>query len=170
MPCARCNERQTDPARGASPWRRVVSGGEQLIVCPACQRRPDWERWTAGLDRCPGCGSIRLAKALGVLRCGECGLQCEPSAPPASGSRDLAAVVAADAVVPAASRPVPPASPAEEMGRGDRPDEPVPASPVGPRPDLAAEVEAALARVLGRRAAPPAQRKPNRSEARQRQR
>jgi hypothetical protein len=115
MPCARCGIRQTDPARGASLWRRVVAGGEQVIVCPICQRGPDWDAWSAGLDRCAGCGSARLAKALGVLRCGDCGRQSEAAAAPAVG-------------VDASARAVAPAG------------------------GLAAEVEAALARVLGRQA------------------
>ena len=42
MPCLLCGARQTDPVRGASPWKRGVKGGEQVLVCPDCQTHGDW--------------------------------------------------------------------------------------------------------------------------------
>jgi hypothetical protein len=117
MPCFRCRIRQTDPERGASPWRRAVVDGEQVLVCPACQRRPDW---VSGLDRCAGCGSVRLVKALGAVLCRDCGSRAEPAP---AGTADGAGSAGAVAVT--------------EAGR-----------PAGPDRDLSAEVDAALARVL----------------------
>lgn len=70
MPCYRCGARQTDPARGASPWRRGVRDAEQVLVCPDCQRTSDW---TADLDRCPACGSTALVRRLGRTVCRDCG-------------------------------------------------------------------------------------------------
>ncbi len=70
MPCYRCQRRQTDPGRGASPWKRGVAKGEQVLVCPECQRVHDW---VADLDRCATCGSTRLSRSLGLTRCAECG-------------------------------------------------------------------------------------------------
>lgn len=76
MPCYRCAARQTDPDRGASPWKRGVAGGEQVLVCPACQAAdPDW---AAGLDACASCGSTALVKQLGVVRCRDCGYELWP--------------------------------------------------------------------------------------------
>ena len=113
MPCYRCGARQTDPGRGASPWRRGVREAEQVLVCPQCQTRPDW---TAELDRCPRCGSTTLVRRLGQTVCREC-----ESAP------DLLArsVVAADSTTST-----------EHVGTADD--------------GLAAEVAAAIDRVLGR--------------------
>ena len=70
MPCHRCGARQTDPVRGASPWRRGVRSGEQVLICPACQHGRDW---TADLAHCASCGSSRLARALGSTECKDCG-------------------------------------------------------------------------------------------------
>lgn len=68
MPCLLCGARQTDPVRGASPWKRGVKGGEQVLVCPDCQAG----NWTAALDRCPSCGSTSLSKTLGEVVCKAC--------------------------------------------------------------------------------------------------
>jgi ribosomal protein L37AE/L43A len=70
VPCYRCGARQTDPARGASPWRRGVRDSEQVLVCPDCQRTSDW---TAHLDRCPACGSTALVRRLSRTVCRDCG-------------------------------------------------------------------------------------------------
>jgi hypothetical protein len=70
MACVRCGARQDDPARGPSPWKRGVLGGEQVLVCPDCQRQSGWH---SGFDRCPECDGMRLSKALGVVRCSACG-------------------------------------------------------------------------------------------------
>jgi len=69
VPCLLCGARQTDPVRGASPWKRGVKGGEQVLVCPDCQTHGDW---TASLDRCPSCGSASLSKTLGEVVCKAC--------------------------------------------------------------------------------------------------
>jgi len=70
MPCYRCGARQTDPARGPSPWKRGVRSGRMVLVCPACQQVHDW---TADLDRCATCGSTMLVRALGETTCRACG-------------------------------------------------------------------------------------------------
>ena len=72
MPCHRCGARQTDPVRGASPWRRGVRAGEQVLVCPDCQRDRDW---TADLAHCAECGSARLMRVLGSTQCKDCGAE-----------------------------------------------------------------------------------------------
>jgi hypothetical protein len=69
VPCYRCGARQTDPDRGASPWRRGVRGTEQVLICPQCQAGSDW---TAELDRCPRCGSTALVRRLGHTACRDC--------------------------------------------------------------------------------------------------
>jgi hypothetical protein len=69
MPCQRCGARQGDPSRGPSAWRRAVSSGEQVLICPTCQQDAGWQ---AGMDRCPACDGVRLSKTLGVLRCSTC--------------------------------------------------------------------------------------------------
>ena len=104
MPCYRCQTRQTDPARGASPWKRGVIGGEQVLVCPDCQQA---HNWVADLDRCAACGSSALVRALGETRCRGCGavgaaVAATDHPPAATTSDDLAADVAAalDRVLP----------------------------------------------------------------------
>jgi hypothetical protein len=69
VPCLLCGARQTDPARGASPWKRGVVEGEQVLVCPDCQTHGGW---TERLDRCSTCGSVALAKSLGEVVCKAC--------------------------------------------------------------------------------------------------
>jgi hypothetical protein len=98
MPCYRCGSRQSDPARGASPWKRGVRGGGQVLVCPACQ---DGRDWTSDLDRCVRCGSTMLARVLGETRCRACDAVAatpadgETSAPAPPPVTDLSAEVAA---------------------------------------------------------------------------
>lgn len=70
MPCYRCDTRQTDPTKGASPWKRGVIADVQVLVCPECQRVHDW---AADLDRCAGCGSTSLVRQLGETICRSCG-------------------------------------------------------------------------------------------------
>ncbi len=82
MPCYRCQRRQDDPARGASPWKRGVLAGEQVLICPECQRGRDW---TAELDRCASCGSSALVRTLGETICRSCGTSGTPT-----GSRSSA--------------------------------------------------------------------------------
>jgi DNA-directed RNA polymerase subunit RPC12/RpoP len=70
MPCYRCERIQTDPVKGASPWARGVVDGEQILICPECQREnPDW---SDALDRCPRCESTRLSMVMGSLTCRGC--------------------------------------------------------------------------------------------------
>ncbi|AEH09886.1 MULTISPECIES: hypothetical protein [Protofrankia] len=118
MPCFRCHTRQTDPTRGASPWRRAVVAGEQVLFCPQCQQTVGWSQT---LDRCGSCGSTHLAKALGLISCQDCGRETSP----APAGSDLPVRV-----------------PAPLPGSAS-------ASPVPAPPELSAEVEAALARMLG---------------------
>lgn len=72
MPCHRCGARQTDPVRGASPWRRGVRADEQVLVCPDCQSNRDW---TADLAHCAACGSAALVRRLGQTVCKDCGAE-----------------------------------------------------------------------------------------------
>ena len=71
MPCVECGKRQTDPAKGASAWARLVTGGEQVLLCPDCQQADP--AWRTRSDRCPACGSTRLSKMLGSAVCRACG-------------------------------------------------------------------------------------------------
>ena len=70
MPCFKGGARQTDPARGASPWRRGVKRDHQVLVCPDCQTAHDW---AADLDHCAVCGSLALICRLGEVECRDCG-------------------------------------------------------------------------------------------------
>ncbi len=80
MPCYRCGARQTDPVRGPSPWKRGVRAGEQVLVCPECQRTHDWG---ADVEHCPRCGSVSLSRVLGETTCRTCGQVADSGAPPA---------------------------------------------------------------------------------------
>jgi len=101
MPCYLCGTRQTDPDRGQSPWKRGVRGDSQVLVCPQCQSGRDW---ASDLDRCRGCGSVRLVRRLGEAECRDCGLIQPPTVPAetagggehvtATGDGDLATEVA----------------------------------------------------------------------------
>jgi predicted amidophosphoribosyltransferase len=67
-----CGRPTYDPDKKERPWSRAVSGGRQVLICPACQaERPDW---TATLDRCARCGSTRLSAMLEEVVCRQCGL------------------------------------------------------------------------------------------------
>lgn len=134
MPCFRCDARQTDPTRGDSPWQRGVVRGQQVLVCPDCQQGSGWAE---GLDRCARCGSIRLVKALGAVNCRSCGLESWPDAPLDEPS---AIAAGSEGTADLASR----AEPTEGVAEPTTPE-----SDAGP-PDLAAEVSAALERVLRR--------------------
>ena len=124
MPCYRCGTRQVDPGRGESPWQRGVRGDRQVLVCPGCQASFDW---TADLDRCAVCGSARLVRRLGESECRECGWVGQPV--PAAGVREAAH---ASSEVGAGGVAVDDSGAAGDASAG-----------------LAAEVEQALARVLG---------------------
>lgn len=98
MGCYVCGARQTDPARGASPWQRGVVAGEQVLGCPACQASG---AWAASLDRCASCGSALLARRLGETVCRSCGHvgagvpAADPPPRAAAERAELAAEVAA---------------------------------------------------------------------------
>ncbi|HEY0718678.1 MAG TPA: hypothetical protein VGD68_13750, partial [Streptosporangiaceae bacterium] len=109
------------PDRGASPWGRGLLHDHQILVCPACQEQRDW---TAQLDRCGRCGSAHLVRRLDEVECRDCGL--------------IRLTGAAPAVCPAHGPGGPPTGPS---GRS---------APASPDPELAAEVERALAKVLGK--------------------
>jgi hypothetical protein len=70
MPCYRCGARQTDPVRGASPWKRGVRQESHVLICPDCQRLPGPE---LDLDACRTCGSTALICRLGEVECRSCG-------------------------------------------------------------------------------------------------
>jgi hypothetical protein len=69
MPCYRCGARQTDPVRGASPWKRGVRRERQVLICPDCQRLHGLD-----LEACEGCGSTTLICRLGEVECRSCGV------------------------------------------------------------------------------------------------
>lgn len=81
MPCYRCGARQTDPVRGASPWKRGVVQERHVLICPDCQQRHDW---TTQLDHCQSCGSTFLVCRLGEVECRACGV-VRPAGRPAVG-------------------------------------------------------------------------------------
>jgi hypothetical protein len=99
MACFRCGVRQTDPVRGASPWKRGVRADRQVLVCPACQAAYDW---AGDLDRCAACDSVALFRRLGEVECRACGhvrsagrrLESSesPGSPEASGPPDAAEI------------------------------------------------------------------------------
>ena len=125
MPCYHCGTRQVDPDRGESPWTRGVLRDHQILVCPRCQTLRDW---TAELDRCGRCASAHLVRRLDEVECRDCGLirltgaEGEPGADHVCDPR-VAAPAYREARLPSA-----------------------------PDPELAAEVERALAKVLGKTA------------------
>ena len=96
MPCYRCGARQTDPIRGASPWKRGVRDEHQVLVCPACQAVGNW---TADLTQCKTCGSTGLVCRLGEIECRDCGqvrtAQPDPEPLVTSGAPGLSEEVAA---------------------------------------------------------------------------
>jgi len=75
MACYRCKKIQTDPAKGRSPWARMVLMGQQVLICPECQLAdPGWQ--SLG-QRCPACQSSRLAVVLDRVVCRQCGKDYE---------------------------------------------------------------------------------------------
>jgi hypothetical protein len=79
MPCYRCGARPVDPVRGPSPWKRGVRDDAQVLICPDCQREPDWQ---AQLASCPHCGSTALVRSLGETQCRGCRRTPEQVVPP----------------------------------------------------------------------------------------
>jgi hypothetical protein len=70
VPCYRCRKVQTDPVKGASPWGVGVVAGDQILICPDCQREDPG--WVDALEHCPRCGSTRLSVKMGSLYCRQC--------------------------------------------------------------------------------------------------
>ena len=124
MPCYHCGTRQVDPDRGESPWRRGVLRDHQILVCPRCQTLRDW---TGELDRCGRCASAHLVRRLDEVECRDCGLIRLTGVEGDPGADHICTV---------------PAVPAVREAR----------MPASPDPELAAEVERALAKVLGKTA------------------
>jgi hypothetical protein len=92
MPCYRCGARQVDPGKGPSPWGRGVANGQQVLVCPECQRTAAWQD---GLDRCAECGSVALVVRLGEVTCRGCGRTWAAAVDSPAGDPALAAEVSA---------------------------------------------------------------------------
>jgi hypothetical protein len=155
MPCYRCGTRQVDPDRGESPWKRGVRGDRQVLICPACQTAHDW---MADLDRCPTCSSVRLVRRLGEAECRDCGSVRPPVASALPGH--LAALAKTGrAIAGGAGGSGGSSGSGASAGSGGSGGAPGGGSPAGAGPgesaamqELAAEVEQALARVLGRTA------------------
>jgi hypothetical protein len=59
-----------------------VVAGEQVLVCPDCQRGRDWQ---SELDRCDECGSAALVRVLGDTRCKVCGHVAAETTPDRAG-------------------------------------------------------------------------------------
>ncbi len=143
MPCYHCGMRQVDPDRGASPWTRGVLHDHQILVCPACQAQRDW---TAELDRCGRCASAHLVRRLDEVECRDCGLIRLTGTDHAAEAEHICPESGAGAAAPAAA--------STDTGSGAAGAVPAAARKVGlpaqPDPELAAEVERALAKVLGK--------------------
>jgi len=145
MPCYHCGTRQVDPDRGESPWTRGVLRDHQILVCPTCQALRDW---TAELDRCGRCASAHLVRRLDEVECRDCGLirltGTDHAGEPGAGHVCVT--------------PAPGTGSGGEAGtRGGTGSAALPAGrearlPASPDPELAAEVERALAKVLGKTA------------------
>lgn len=87
MPCYRCGAPTVDPARGPSEWKRGVRGDAQVLICPQCQREPDWQ---SHLASCPLCGSTALVRSLGEVHCRGCGRTPATVVPPQASATDAA--------------------------------------------------------------------------------
>jgi hypothetical protein len=82
MPCYRCGARPVDPDGGPSPrasWKRGVRDDAQVLICPDCQRQPDWRDHLAS---CPHCRSTALVRSLGENRCRGCDRTVSAVLPP----------------------------------------------------------------------------------------
>jgi hypothetical protein len=105
----------------------------QILVCPRCQTLRDW---TAELDRCGRCASAHLVRRLDEVECRDCGLirltgfEGDPGADHVCCGEPDSGVPGTTAIL--ASREA--------------------RLPASPDPELAAEVERALAKVLGKTA------------------
>jgi hypothetical protein len=110
-----------------------------VLICPGCQVAYDW---TSDLDRCPVCASVHLVRRLGEVECRDCGSVRQSAAPALPGHLSRPAVATAGSGESAARG---------RRGAGRRGGEVAGAS-TDAADGLAREVEAALARVLGRTA------------------
>jgi hypothetical protein len=75
--------------------RLGVTGEQQVLICPSCQRLVGW---TAELQACAGCGSLHLIRRLDQVECLDCRLVRESLSGdervPSARDRVLAAEVA----------------------------------------------------------------------------
>jgi hypothetical protein len=111
-----------------------------VLVCPSCQAAPGW---TAELDACRQCGSVRLVRRLGEVECRQCGFVV----PPEEGAVDGAALAASVTLSAPGGVATAPGSMSLAVAAGaDRPGPAV----AGSAPGLAEEVALALERVFGR--------------------
>ena len=86
MPCYRCGARQADPDPGKpSSWHQGVSGGHQVLVCPAC-----YPVALPELAQCSRCGGTRLVRRLGQTECLDCHLTKDDEAPEGDGTTEPA--------------------------------------------------------------------------------
>ncbi|WP_230985268.1 hypothetical protein [Microbispora oryzae] len=142
MPCYRCGARQTDPVRGASPWKRAVRHEAQVLVCPDCQREHDLD-----LDTCATCGSIALICRLGEVECRSCGHVHSAGSGPDETPVAAGSLIAAG---PPGSSAASARSTSSSQSSSSAPSAASAPSAPSASSGLAAEVEAALSRVLGR--------------------
>lgn len=137
MPCYRCGARQSDPARGLSPWLRAVRADTQVLVCPECQQS---HSWADDVDHCSTCGSTKLIRRLGNTVCRDCEASATAEFLAVESTTDRGAAVRAAA------------SAGRHRGRADS-------------RELTEEVGAAIDRVLGKHArrpgSPPDERPPS---------
>jgi hypothetical protein len=109
----------------------------QILVCPGCQTLRDW---TEELDRCGRCASAHLVRRLDEVECRDCGLIRLTGVDGDPGADHVCTVPGHGASgVTGAEVPAVPAAREARM-------------PASPDPELAAEVERALAKVLGKTA------------------
>jgi len=142
MPCYRCGARQSDPERGASPWKRGVAREHLVLVCPECQRRPGW---SAEFQSCARCGSLHLIRRLDQVECLDCRLIRDAAPEDAAPGH-----AAPDGIAPDGTAPDGTALDGTVQGSA-APDRTAPAD--GPAGDatLTADVASALRRVRYRR-------------------
>jgi len=111
----------------------------QILVCPRCRTLRDW---TAELDRCGRCASAHLVRRLDEVECRDCGL-IRLTGTDYAAETDGEHICAEHGAGAAAPAPAGPGAGAGARKAG---------LPAQPDPELAAEVERALAKVLGKTA------------------
>jgi hypothetical protein len=70
MPCYHCGTRQVDPDRGESPWKRGVRGDQQVLICPGCQSAHDWTADLDHCPACAGVRLVRRLGEAECKDCG----------------------------------------------------------------------------------------------------